>query len=205
MMESQRKKEHEYPKSGKVTLWQIFSTLQYKEQYGNLAVHVFILIPVATFFAYLGMRLDRQWGFEPLLGMPYNIIVASILFVMSGFIVWYSYGYLFIMGGGSAGSHMGHTKKFVDTDIYSWIRHPSVVGKLIGVIALGILMRTSAFLIFIVPILLVYSIITNILIQERFCIKKFGDDYIRYKKEVPMLIPKISRIRRYFSERKRAE
>lgn len=190
---------------GQLTFWQVFSTLRYKEQYGNLAVHVFILIPVATFFTYLGQRLDRQWGLSPLPGPPFNIIAAFLLFALSGFIVWYSYGYIFIMGGGSAGSHMGHTKKLVDTDIYSWIRHPSVVGKLIGVIGLGILMRTPAFLIFIVPILLIYSIITNILIQERFCVQKFGDDYIRYKKTVPMLIPKISRILRYLRERKNSK
>ncbi len=184
------------------TLLEIFSTLRYKEQYGNLMVHVFILAPVATFLAWLGRRLDKQWGFEPLVGSPYSFIVAFALFAIGCFVVWYSYGYLYLMGHGSSGSHMGYTQKLVDTGIYSWIRHPSVVGKLIGVIGLSFLMQTPSFLFFIIPILLLYSIVTNIMIQERFCVENFGEDYKQYRKEVPMFIPKISRVLRFFSERK---
>jgi len=90
----------------------------------------------------------------------------------------------------------------VTTGIYSWIRHPSVVGKLVGIIGLGVLLRPPSFLFVIIPVLMLYSFVTNILIQERYCVKHFGEDYKRYKNEVPMFIPKISRIKRHFMDRK---
>ncbi|MCZ7582440.1 MAG: hypothetical protein M5R36_03390 [Deltaproteobacteria bacterium] len=69
---------------------------------------------------------------------------------------------------------MGYTKNLVTTGIYSWIRHPSVIGKLIGVIGLGVLLQTPGFLVAIVPMLLVYSYVTNVHVQERYCVRNFG-------------------------------
>jgi len=189
------------PMDREPTVAEVFGTLRRKELYGNLAVHIFVLIPMAAFMAYLGQRLDKNWGWSPIMPPPWNIIGAFICFALGGFIVWYAYGYLFLMGVGSPGAHMGYTKFLVTTGIYSWIRHPSVVGKLIGVIGLGLLMRTPGFLIVIVPVLLIYSYFTNIYIQERFCLRNFGEAYERYRREVPMFIPRFARIERYIRER----
>ena len=136
------------------TVVEVFATLRRKELYGNLAVHLFILIPAAVLLAYFGRVLDRNWGWSPIAPFPWNVVVAALGFALGGYIVWYAYGYLYLKGGGSPGSHMGYTRRLVTTGIYSWVRHPSVVGKLIGVIGLGVLMQTPGFLLVIVPVLL---------------------------------------------------
>jgi hypothetical protein len=89
------------------TLWEVAATLRKKELYGNLAVHVFILIPAAVVMAILGRTLDRNWGLPRLPGPPWNILGALVCFAVGGAIVWYAYGYLHLKGGGSPGSHMG--------------------------------------------------------------------------------------------------
>ncbi len=185
------------------TVLEIFATLRHKELYGNMALHVFVLVPAATLLAWFAQHLDRDWGWAPTVGLPWNVVICAALWAVGGFVVWYSYGYLYLKGAGSPGSHMGHTTNLVDTGIYSWIRHPSVVGKLIGVIGLGFLMRTLAFLVVFIPILMLYSYVTNILIQERYCVQNLGDAYVRYRKEVPMFVPRIRRFRRFFAERSR--
>jgi protein-S-isoprenylcysteine O-methyltransferase Ste14 len=146
--------------------------------------------------------LDKNWEWGAIFPFPSNFIVAFFCFGIGGFIVWYSYGYLFIKGDGSPGSHLGHTQYLVKTGIYSWVRHPSNIGKLIGVIGLGILMQTPGFIFVIVPALFLYSLVTTLTIQEHFCIKNFGQEYLDYKKEVPMFIPKISRITKALTSRK---
>lgn len=186
----------------KLTVREIFATLRKKELYGNMAMHVFVLIPITVFLGSLGWRLDANWGLSPTFGPPWNIVIALACFALGGYVVWSSYGYLYLKGEGSPGSHMGHTRKLVDTGIYSWVRHPSVIGKAIGVVGLGILMRSPAFLFFIFPILLVYSYVTNICIQEKYCRENFGEEYDRYRREVPMFVPRISRLRQYWQERK---
>jgi len=184
------------------TVVEVFSTLRFKELYGNLAVHVFVLIPAATVMALLARRLDRDWGWEPTVGPPWNLLICAVCWIVGAYIIWYSYGYLFIKGEGSPGGHMGYTTRLVDTGIYSWVRHPSVIGKLIGVIGLGILMRTPAFLFVFIPVLLLYSLATNILIQERICLRNLGEDYERYRREVPMFVPRWRRFRRFLDERR---
>lgn len=184
------------------SLFEVFGTLRKKELYGNLTIHLFLLIPVAVFLAFLGKVLDRNWGWEPVCPAPWNFIFAFLCFAIGGFVTWYSYCYLYLKGDGSPGAHLGHTKTIVRSGIYAWVRHPSNIGKLIGVIGLGILLQTPGFIFVIIPILFLYSTVTTLLIQEHFCIKNFGQDYIDYKKEVPMFIPKFSKIKKALTGRK---
>jgi len=58
-------------------------------------------------------------------------------------------------------------------------------------------------LIVIVPVLLLYSYLTNIYIQEHYCLRHFGRDYEDYKREVPMFIPRRQRLTRWLQERNR--
>jgi protein-S-isoprenylcysteine O-methyltransferase Ste14 len=47
----------------------------------------------------------------------------------------------------------------------------------------------------------VYSVITNKVIQERVCMDNFGEEYERYRREVPMFIPRWRRFKRFLQER----
>ena len=184
------------------TVVEVFSTMRYKELWGNLAVHVFILIPASFLLAFLARKLDHDWGWDPLVGQPWNLVICAICWVVGAYVIWYSYGYLFIKGMGSPGGHMGYTTVLVETGVYSWVRHPSVIGKLIGVIGLGFLMRSPAFLMVFIPLLFLYSYITNRRIQERVCLRSFGEEYERYRREVPMFIPRWRRVKRFIEERR---
>lgn len=183
------------------TVSEVFSTMRYKELWGNLAVHVFILIPASFGLTFLARKLDRDWGWPETVGLPWNVAICAVMWIVGAYIIWYSYGYLFIKGEGSPGGHMGYTTKLVETGIYSWVRHPSVIGKLVGVIGLGVLMRSPAFLAVFIPLLLVYSVVTNKVIQERVCLDNFGEEYERYRREVPMFIPRWRRFKRFLQER----
>lgn len=194
--------KEDQPLDHEPTLREVFATLRHKQLYGNMLVHVFVLIPAATVIGFLGRKLDQDWGWQPIVGYPWNVIICLVCFAVGGFIVWYSYGYLFLKGLGSPGSHMGYTQRLVDTGIYSWIRHPSIIGKLIGVIGLSFLMCSRSFLLVLIPFLFLYSFLTAIFIQERFCRKHFGEHWDRYVQEVPMYIPRWRRIRQHFEQRR---
>lgn len=169
----------------------ILSQVRRKEIYLNIPIHLFILIPASVFLAFLSRRLDQVLGWEPYLTFPANAIIAVCCFSIGLFIVWYTYGYLLIMGEGSPGSHLGGgTTKMVTKGIYAVVRHPSVIGKLIGVIGLGVLFRSPAMTFIIIPVLVLYSLLTNRFIQEKYCEEKFGDAYREYRNRTPMLIPR---------------
>ena len=175
-----------------------FSAIRSPALYRNFTIHLFVMFPAAMMMCWLGTQLDNQLSWMAFGTTTWRFPVGGSAIVVGGLWVWYVYGYLFIAGGGSPGTHVdGGPVRMVDTGPYSTIRHPSVLGKLLGVIGLGILWGSPAFLIFFVPILLAYAIVSNRLIQERFCHLRFGAEYAEYCSKVPMLIPTPTSLRRW--------
>ncbi|RME29300.1 MAG: isoprenylcysteine carboxylmethyltransferase family protein, partial [Deltaproteobacteria bacterium] len=168
------------------------------ELYRNFAIHIFVMFPAAMVMCFIATRIDRELGWSPLLPEPLRYVVGGALVLVGGFWVWYVYGYLYLSGGGSPGTHVdGGPTAMVDTGPYTVVRHPSVLGKLLGVIGLGIAWGSTVFLVVFVPILVVYSLVTNRYLQERYCDQRFGSRYQAYRQVVPMLLPRPDGLRRW--------
>ena len=174
------------------------AAVRYPELYRNFAVHAFVMAPAGTAMAYIASRIDRVLGWEPLLSWPLAGALGALLIAVGGLWVWYVYGYLFLSGRGSPGSHVdGGPTVLVDTGPYTMVRHPSVLGKLAGVIGLGVMFGSKVFLLAFLPVLVAYSLLTNRYLQERYCDHRFGAAYQRYRELVPMLLPRPAGIRRW--------
>ena len=175
-----------------------FSAIRSPELYRNFAIHAFVMFPAAMVMCWLGTKLDAQVGWQIFGHRSWRYPIGGAAIALGGLWVWYVYGYLFIAGGGSPGTHVdGGPVRLVDTGPYATIRHPSVLGKLLGVIGLGVMWGSPAFLLIFVPILVVYAVVSNRLIQERFCHLRFGQEYATYCAAVPMLIPTVASLRRW--------
>ena len=160
------------------------------ELYRNFAIHLFIMLPAALTMCWIATKVDAAWQMSMDVPFALRAPVGLGLIGLGGFWVWYVYGYLFLSGGGSPGTHVdGGPTALVDTGPYTMIRHPSVLGKLAGVVGLGICFGSNVFLLGFVPVLIVYSLVTNRYLQERFCDARFGPRYAIYRSRVPMLVP----------------
>jgi protein-S-isoprenylcysteine O-methyltransferase Ste14 len=80
-------------------------------------------------------------------------------------------------------------EKIITTGIYSRIRHPQYFGALLAHIGFSFLL-SSYFSILITPLiaLIIYILSWK---EEKELLKEFGEEYEVYKKNVPMLFPKI--------------
>ena len=174
---------------------EIFGTLKSPLIYRNFLIHIFVMIPSTIFLAYLARLLDESLGWATFGAWGSRIPPAAALFLLGATIVVYCYAYLLLIGEGSPGSHLGGPKHLVVSGPYALVRHPSVIGKLLGVVSLGVLVGSPSFLFIFVPILLTYSLITNRYIQEVNCERAFGTAYEEYRKRVPMIIPRLSDLR----------
>ena len=177
------------------TFGEIMGAVRRPAVYLNVPVHALVLIPVTCLIAYLGVRVDRKLGWEPFLTMPWNVILFAVLFPLGIFIVWYTYGYLAIQGEGSPATHLGGTRRLVTTGPFALCRHPSIVGKFTGVVALGLLVGSPTFMFVIVPFLTAYSLLTARFLQERLCVKLWGEEYLAYRKSTPLVVPDLRRRR----------
>lgn len=175
-----------------------FSAITAPELYRNFMIHAFVMFPAAMSMCWLGRVLDSKLGWTEFGDVAWRIPLGVSGIVLGGIWVWYVYGYLFLAGGGSPGTHVdGGPVRLVDTGPYTAMRHPSVLGKLLGVTCLGIAWGSTVFLVFFLPILLIYAIVSNKLIQERFCHLRFGKQYEVYCQRVPMLIPSAQSLDRW--------
>jgi len=161
--------------------------------YKNVPIHLCILIPATCFIAYLATRIDRFLGWERFLGPPLNYVLFAVLFPIGIFIVWYTYGYLAIRGEGSPATHLGGTTKLVTTGPFAICRHPSIIGKFLGVVGFVLLIGSPTFSFIIIPLLTTYSLLTVRFLQERLCVRLWGEEYLEYRRSIPMIIPRFHR------------
>lgn len=175
----------------KITVTDMLQVLFKREFYLDLLIMVFIAILPVLFCLFFILKLERMLGIRSFISFPYNLILFFIFFISGVIIIWQAYTYLVIVGEGSPNPQLGGTKRLVAIGPYSLVRHPSVIGKLLGIIGLGCLSKSVIFTFVIIPILFVGSAFYNRFIQEKGCIEKFGEEYLKYRKSIPMFIPKL--------------
>ncbi len=112
------------------------------------------------------------------------------LYIFSGFI----FGMLPIFefrkrGGVRKGKSYIHTTKLVDTGIYSIVRHPQYITWIWWAIAGMLLFQHWIVIILGIPIIPLTYI--DLLKADKDGIKKFGDDYKKYMRKVPLFFVRI--------------
>ena len=77
------------------------------------------------------------------------------------------------------------TNRLVKSGIYSCMRHPMHLGLMLFPVAVAFLSGSISFILFIAPAEIIFMIIMIFSLEEPEAIRKFGQEYINYKKEVP--------------------
>jgi protein-S-isoprenylcysteine O-methyltransferase Ste14 len=150
-----------------------------------------ILFPLTFLIVLTALTLDRAIGWTQIFTPPLNYYVAAASFV-SGALLWaYTYAVLIYGGDGSPSPAIRRTQKLVTWGIYARCRNPSIHGKLLGVLAVGFLINSPAFSFVLVPLLLAGSLIEKVWRQEPVLIEIFGEEYLEYRRRVPLFLPRI--------------
>ncbi len=153
-------------------------------------VYIPMLFPLTFWIWLLAATLDGWLGLSGgFLPTPTNYGIAAGLFVLGAVLWLWTYEQLTRMGEGSPSPTAGRTQKLVVKGIYAYCRNPSVWGKLFGVWSVGVAMNSATFTFVLVPLLLTGSLIEKVVRQEPQLIEVFGDDYVRYQKQVPLFVP----------------
>lgn len=177
----------------KVSVKDMLDVLFKREFYLDMVVFVFVCITGVLIVLYFCFKVDRFFGFQPFIGSPLNYILFFLFTIIGALIVWRAYTYLVVVGEGSPCPQLGGTRKLVTVGPYAFVRHPSVIGKLFGIVGLGCLSKSVSFTFILIPILLTWSAFYNRFIQEKVCVERFGNEYLKYRKHVPLFLPRITR------------
>ena len=83
--------------------------------------------------------------------------------------------------------------KLITTGLYAYIRNPMILGLFIFMLGLGVLFGSLSFIFIFTPLFIVLNVLYLKAIEEKEMEKKFGREYLEYKKRVPMFIPRFKK------------
>ena len=94
--------------------------------------------------------------------------------------------------------------KLVTTGLYSMTRHPQYTGLFIGLFGEGVVHWPTLFSVVLLPVIvLAYFLLARS--EEKKVIEQFGDEYLAYKMQVPMFLPRFSDWRKFIKRSDRIE
>ena len=121
----------------------------------------------------------------------YSTIICVPLFVKIplSVVILFSAGYLARAGLNTVFGEIREDPSVVRKGVFGIVRHPIYLGAIL--FYLGLLVLTFSIIALVIWILIIafhYFIAKH---EERLLLEKFGNEYEEYKKEVPMLVPRI--------------
>ena len=151
---------------------------------------IYVSVPLA--FYLVSRLLDDLLGLPTVFAGQANLFLAAISLLVGIFWVTWAYSFLHYVGKGSPVEAFGvalyPTQNLVTTGPYAYSRNPMVLGMLFILLGIAFLLNSISALI-LIPILAVATIVYIRIYEETGLIRRFGDDYVRYRKTTPALIP----------------
>ena len=83
--------------------------------------------------------------------------------------------------------------KLITTGLYAYIRNPMLTGLFLLMLGLGVLFGSLSLIFIFTPLFILINILYLKAVEEKEMEKKFGDEYLEYKKKVPMFIPRLKK------------
>ena len=121
--------------------------------------------------------------------VEYLVDPHPVLYVLSG--IAFAYWLYFFMKGVTANLQASfrphHITKLITTGVYSKLRHPIYSADIVLAWGVALTYPTIAMLFAVVWTTVV--MLTWIYLEEKALIELFGDEYLEYRKRVPMLFP----------------
>ena len=159
-----------------------------KHLIGIIALPVTVLLVVPVLLVSL-LPFVLFWGFQNEVAIA--LFTVGVVTIVSGFILLGSTISLFIKKGEGTIAPWNPTRKLIVTGFYSHVRNPMHMG--VFLILAGESVTVGS-----VPLFLWASffIMGNLLyvplVEEKKLLERFGEEYMAYKNNVPMWIPRFS-------------
>ena len=149
---------------------------------------VFFFIYLSLFIV-ASLLVDNFLEFPKLLPAPSNIILSVPILAM-GLILNLWATLHFIRAKGTP-VRFNPPPKLVTTGPYAYVRHPQATSWFILFWGLGFLFQSFSLVFIFTPLFVLISVLDVKMIEESELEKRFGKEYVEYKKRVPTFIPRL--------------
>jgi protein-S-isoprenylcysteine O-methyltransferase Ste14 len=154
-----------------------------------------VLAPIAgltylsliVLFIMLSFEADRLLHFPEAIVHPWSLIFGISLIILGMFLMFLSVSY-FIRVRGTPAPFLP-PPKLVTTGPYRFVRNPMLSGLLIQLFGLGIALGSISLVFIFTPLIIIINVWELKNVEEPELLKRFGKDYVDYRKRVPMFFP----------------
>ena len=144
-------------------------------------------LTLLVLFIIASIRLDNFLSFPKTFSSPLNIILSLPLF---GTGLWlYFWSVLHFIKAKGTPVPFSPPPKLVTIGPYAYVRNPMLTGVFILLFALGILFQSISLLFIFTPLFILFNVLELKTIEEPELERRLGEEYLEYKKKVPMFIP----------------
>lgn len=149
----------------------------------SLPVCVLVIFP-AFLSSLFGLKL--LWGYYFLSGA--FVLILGLVFVGLGlFLLIYTISF-FVSDGDGTIAPWYPTRNLIKRGIYGCVRNPMMMGVFLTLIGECFIFGSFAF-VFYVLVFITANLVYIPFIEEPRLVRRFGDEYLKYKNEVPRWLP----------------
>ena len=178
-----------------MSIWDKYADFVYRLAIGNKKLRMIITLPIALLF--LGLValfiLVTIWVDKRLLFFHFEsswwTLALSIIILISSWLVCMWAALVFLRNRGTP-VPFNPPQKLITSGLYRYIRNPMLLGLFIFLIGLGILLGSLSLIFIFTPIFILINVLYLKAVEEKEMEKKFGKQYLEYKKKVPMWFPR---------------
>jgi len=138
----------------------------------------------------VSLALDNLLNLPKIIPTPYNLVVAPIILITGFFWAIWSNIEIYKRGNGSPVPFKDtHTLNVVRSGPYKYTRNPMIFGYVLILIGLGVFINSFFMTVGFSLIILILLVLAVKLWEEKNLEKRFGSQYLEYKKTVSFIIP----------------
>jgi len=158
-----------------------------------------IITPIGIIFwfgfsvllVFASLWLDKLLPVHLSLSLPSNIFSSLPLLIIGATLALWTV-YTFFRARGTP-VPLNPPQKLVVRGLYAHVRNPMLLGWFIILFGVGILLNSISLIFIFTPLFICLNVIYLKTIEEKEMEKKFGKEYLTYKENVPMFIPRLRR------------
>ena len=151
-------------------------------------IYIMIMLPIIGIFVSIAM--DNLLNLPKIIPTPYNFVVAPIFLIIGFFWAIWANIEIYKRGNGSpVPFEATHTLNVVSSGPYNYTRNPMIFGYILILIGLGVLSNSFFMTVGFALIILIVLIVVIKVWEEKNLEKRFGSQYLEYKKNVSFIIP----------------
>ena len=183
-----------------MSIWDKYAEFVYRVATGSRRLRI-ILTPSAAllFYGFVALSVfaslwvDRWLSFPRFNSSWWSLALSIPLLLLGWLLGGWSVVAFFRTGGTPV--PFNPPPRLITTGLYAYVRNPMFLGGFIFLLGLGTLLGSLSLTFIFAPLLIGLYVFYVKAVEEKEMEKKFGQEYLEYKKRVPMFIPRVEAIR----------